>query len=137
MSKGVLLALFMSLAPFVYSQHEHHGAAPPSQPAALLEGLGDHTHPIATASKEAQQFFDQGMALIFGFNHDEAARQFARAAQLVNLRPWAMWTAGGEPAEDTLEILRVWKASSGGTRAIPAPITITFTPSKHPGTPKC
>ncbi|WP_375746388.1 hypothetical protein NR800_17760 [Corallococcus interemptor] len=37
---------------------------------------------MTTRSPEAQAFFDQGMRLTYAFNHDEAARSFARAAQL-------------------------------------------------------
>jgi tetratricopeptide (TPR) repeat protein len=50
--------------------------------AVLLDGLGDHRRPVTTRSTEAQAFFDQGLALLYGFNHDEAARSFARAAAI-------------------------------------------------------
>jgi len=58
--------------------------APPASrpPAAIVPGLGGHTHPIRTSSAEAQRFFDQGMVLLFGFNHEEAIRSFERASQL-------------------------------------------------------
>jgi tetratricopeptide (TPR) repeat protein len=36
----------------------------------------------STKSPEAQRFFDQGLTLVFGFNHEEAARSFQRAAEL-------------------------------------------------------
>ena len=61
---------------------EEHGTSPPGAPARLLPGLGDHRHPIATARPEAQRFFDQGLNLVFAFNHPEAVRSFARAAEL-------------------------------------------------------
>ena len=48
----------------------------------LLSGLGTHRHPIATSSPEAQKYFDQGMVMLFGFNHEEAYRAFEKAAQL-------------------------------------------------------
>jgi hypothetical protein len=51
-------------------------------PAQLLPGLGNHHHPIATKSPEAQKFFDQGLALAWAFNRAEAARSFRRAAEL-------------------------------------------------------
>jgi tetratricopeptide (TPR) repeat protein len=54
--------------------------APPVPP--LLTGLGSHHHPITTASPEAQRYFDQGLILIYAFNHDEAARAFRHAAVL-------------------------------------------------------
>lgn len=50
--------------------------------AQLFSGLGDFHRPAGTRSKEAQAYFDQGMRLLWAFNHDEAARSFARAAQL-------------------------------------------------------
>jgi tetratricopeptide (TPR) repeat protein len=66
--------------------------APPAPPAltidsiargaALMASLGDYHRAISTANADAQAYFDQGMRLIYGFNHDEAARSFARAAQL-------------------------------------------------------
>jgi tetratricopeptide (TPR) repeat protein len=208
MLKGFIsIVLALASATAVFGQHHHEATQKVSQPAELLDGLGNHTHPISTRSAEAQQFFNQGITLIFGFNHDEAARLFARAAELdptsamphwgialalgpnynlpampereakawqaiekavelsknsppnerayvqallkryskdpaedrkklgvaykdamkeltqtypddldaatlyaeslMNLRPWALWSPNGEPAEDTLEILRV------------------------------
>ena len=54
----------------------------PGQLAPVLEGLGDHHHPITTASERAQMFFDQGLKLTYGFNHQEALRSFKEAARL-------------------------------------------------------
>lgn len=53
-----------------------------SKSPALLSGLGQHHHAISTKNSEAQQFFDQGLTLVFGFNHEEAARSFRHAAEL-------------------------------------------------------
>jgi tetratricopeptide (TPR) repeat protein len=50
--------------------------------AILFDNLGTYHYPVTTTSKEAQAFFDQGLRLTYAFNHDEAARSFARAAQL-------------------------------------------------------
>lgn len=50
--------------------------------ALLIEGLGTLHRPVTTSSAEAQEFFDQGFRLAYAFNHDEAARSFARAAVL-------------------------------------------------------
>ena len=63
-------------------------AAPAATPAAparpggseLLAGVGDVHHPIKTTNPDAQKFFDQGVALAFGFNHEAAIRSFERAA---------------------------------------------------------
>ncbi len=48
----------------------------------LLESLGDLTHPVSTWNPEAQRYFDQGLILTFGFNHEAAVRSFAEAARL-------------------------------------------------------
>jgi len=53
-----------------------------SKPPALIPGLGQHHHTISTKSPEAQRFFDQGLTLVFAFNHEEAARAFRRASEL-------------------------------------------------------
>lgn len=50
--------------------------------ARLYEGLGDFHRPVSTRVPLAQQYFDQGMRLLWAFNHDESTRSFARAAQL-------------------------------------------------------
>jgi tetratricopeptide (TPR) repeat protein len=51
-----------------------------AQPAALIPGLGAHHHPIHIHGALGQKLFDQGMTLLYGFNHDEAIRSFRRAA---------------------------------------------------------
>jgi len=53
-----------------------------SEGARLFKGLGDFHRAISTNSPEAQAYFDQGMRFLWAFNHDEAARSFAKAAEL-------------------------------------------------------
>jgi len=72
----------------VAQQHPAHNQ---SQPATLMSGLGDLHHPVSTSNPEAQKFFDQGLRLIFAFNHDEAARSFGRAAELDPKLAIAYW----------------------------------------------
>ncbi|HET7607939.1 MAG TPA: hypothetical protein VFL84_04620, partial [Gammaproteobacteria bacterium] len=62
-------------------------------PAAteLHPGLGDYHFPITTAMPEAQVYFDHGIRLLYGFNHDEAARYFRRAAELDPQAPMPYW----------------------------------------------
>ena len=67
------------------------GALAHDQPATLMEGLGDHHHTIATSQKDAQRFFDQGLALTFAFNHAEAIRAYQRAAELDPASPMPLW----------------------------------------------
>jgi hypothetical protein len=87
--KRLVLSLLLCSAAAL-AQHAH-SAAETAKPAELLEGLGSHTHAITTQSALAQKFFDQGLALIYGFNHDEAARLFARAAELDPHSPMPHW----------------------------------------------
>ena len=62
-----------------------------SRPAVLMPGLGQHHHTISTKNPEAQRFFDQGLTLVFGFNHEEAERSFRRAAELDPHSAMAFW----------------------------------------------
>lgn len=66
-------------------------APPPAPPQGVRAGFGAHHHPIATASPEAQQLFDHGMALVFAFNHEEAVKAFARAAALDPAAAMPQW----------------------------------------------
>jgi hypothetical protein len=62
-----------------------------AKPAVLIPGLGTHRHPVSTRHPMAQRFFDQGITLLFGFNHDEAIRSFRRAAELDPELAMAHW----------------------------------------------
>jgi tetratricopeptide (TPR) repeat protein len=50
--------------------------------ATLLDGLGDYSMSVTTAVPEVQQWFDQGLMLTYGFNHEAAERSYLKAAQL-------------------------------------------------------
>jgi len=50
--------------------------------ATLLEGLGDLQFPITSQHVEVQRWFNQGVMLTYGFNHDAAERSFLKATQL-------------------------------------------------------
>ncbi|HEY7615494.1 MAG TPA: hypothetical protein VH744_01715, partial [Terriglobales bacterium] len=56
-----------------------------------MSGLGDLHHPVSTKNPQAQVFFDQGLRLIYAFNHDEAERSFAQAAKLDPKLAMAYW----------------------------------------------
>lgn len=75
-----------------------------SAPAPLLPGMGEVRRPITTSSELAQTYFDQGMALLYGFNHDEAARSFRRATELdpeAAMPYWGLALAIGPNYNDT------------------------------------
>src|SRR5438270_5125193 len=57
-------------------------AGPPRDTVPLYTDLGDHHVAITTHVGLTQRYFDQGMRLLYGFNHGEAIRSFTRAAEL-------------------------------------------------------
>ena len=63
----------------------------PHPDVRLIPGLGDVHHPVSTKNSQAQQFFDQGLKLVYGFNHDEARRSFQHAADLDPKLAMAWW----------------------------------------------
>ena len=62
-----------------------------SKPPVLMSGLGEHHLRISTKNPEAQRFFDQGLTLVFAFNHEEAVRSFQRASSLDPQSAMAFW----------------------------------------------
>lgn len=57
----------------------------------MYEGFGNYQRPIQTESESAQAFFNQGMQLLYGFNHDEAIRSFEKAAENDPASPMPYW----------------------------------------------
>ncbi len=60
-------------------------------PAVIIPGLGKYHHEVSTENKESQRFFDQGLILIYAFNHNEAIRSFKKAASLDPDLAMAYW----------------------------------------------
>src|SRR5215467_8358262 len=81
---GVVLCLSISAVAQSHTMSD-------SRPVTLMSGLGDLHHPVSTKNAEAQQFFDQGLRLIYAFNHDESARAFGKAAELDPKLAIAYW----------------------------------------------
>src|SRR5262245_42283975 len=71
--------------------------APPSSPGAAaalapeLDGLGNLSMAVSTRVPKAQRFFDQGLRLLYAFNHQEARRAFLEAARLDPGLAMAYW----------------------------------------------
>lgn len=82
--------LFVVLSTSIFAQHQHHTAVS-REPAKLMSGLGESHHAVSTENVEAQKFFNQGLSLIYGFNHEEAARAFKRAIELDPKLAMAWW----------------------------------------------
>lgn len=58
---------------------------------ALYPGFRGYSRRVTTASPEAQRWFNQGIQLLYGFNHDEAIRSFEKAAQIDPSCAMAWW----------------------------------------------
>jgi len=84
---NALVLLFVCM-PLAAAQEK----TPPAKPPDLsMTAVGRQHHPIATKNAEAQIYFDQGITLIFAFNHEEAARAFQRASELDSSSPMPLW----------------------------------------------
>jgi tetratricopeptide (TPR) repeat protein len=117
MSGNCLLVISLSLAlsTIGFGQHESH--ATNWEPAALMPGLSDLHHSVSTKNPEAQKFFNQGLALIYAFNHEEARRSFEQAAKLdpkLAMAHWGIALAVGpnynEPEIDPTRLLAADRA---------------------------
>ena len=96
----------------------------------LLEGLGDHHHKITTAAFQSQAFFNQGLRLLYAFNHNEAIRAF-RAIEDVDphcaMAQWGIAYALGpnynleaDAERDAEAYAAIEKAQRYGRHATPA-----------------
>jgi tetratricopeptide (TPR) repeat protein len=93
--RATLLAGLAVLWP-VLAIAQHHGVMAPAPEAEgpiapLLENLGTLHHQVTTSNPRAQQFFDQGLRLVYAFNHAEAVRAFREAARLDPQMAMAYW----------------------------------------------
>jgi tetratricopeptide (TPR) repeat protein len=86
--RAYFLFVVLLCVPAIAQDHSNHGQ---SKPATLMSGIGNVHHPVSTNNSEAQKFFDQGLRLIYDFNHDEAARSFQRATELDAKLAIAYW----------------------------------------------
>ncbi len=104
--------------------------APIDADPPLIAGLGKLGYKVTTASAPAQRFFDQGLRLAWGFNHDEARRAFRKAQRLdpdCALCYWGeAWVLGPninapmEPAAIAPAVAAAARAAALAARARPA-----------------
>jgi tetratricopeptide (TPR) repeat protein len=78
--RAAVLLFFILCASFSAAAQNMQMPAP--APPKLYSGMGSLHHKIATTNPEAQKFFDQGLTLVYGFNHEQAIRSFERASEL-------------------------------------------------------
>src|SRR5574338_753321 len=87
-----LVAATCLLAASAVAQHKHElDKSVDMSRAPLLKGVGVINHPVSSRNAQAQQFFNQGIALIYAFNHLEAERAFIQAQKLDPKLAMAWW----------------------------------------------
>jgi tetratricopeptide (TPR) repeat protein len=59
--------------------------------ATLFDNLGTLHHEITSTSDLAKKFFDQGLRLVYAFNHEEAIAAFTEASRLDPDAPMPYW----------------------------------------------
>jgi hypothetical protein len=88
----MLATMFVILVAAPASAHDETPAAAAPGPAVALDpGLGPLHHAVSTRNRQAQAYFDQGLKLVFAFNHEAAIRSFERAAELDPSLAMAYW----------------------------------------------
>lgn len=75
----VVVALAACSAP-PHDMHRAGGAA--TDRPVLYDTLGSYSRKVTTASPQAQRWFDQGLRLVYAFNHTEAQRAFREATRV-------------------------------------------------------
>ena len=95
----------------------------------LFDNLGSLHHEITTVSDGAQKFFDQGMRLVYAFNHEEAIAAFNEASRLDPDAPMPYWgvalslgpniNAAMEPKAESRALEMIHKAASRAAHATP------------------
>jgi tetratricopeptide (TPR) repeat protein len=134
------LALIAVLASWPCAAAAHHlasqakaSAAPAAARAAarvpLYTDLGTWHHAIRTRSPRAQKYFDQGLRMVYAFNHDEAIAAFAEAERLDStcaMAPWGIALAYGpninlpmEPDRERAAYEAIERAKEKTSRAAP------------------
>ncbi len=59
-----------------------NAAEPSARGPQLYPGFSGYTRKVTTDSAQAQRWFNQGIQLLYGYNHDEAIRSFEKAAEI-------------------------------------------------------
>ena len=106
--------------PAAAQQPHTHGSAASKPAARLFEGLGQYHRPIATSNPDAQRYFDQGLTLVYGFNHEEAIRSFEEAARLdpaAAMPHWGIALALGENINSPVDPDRAARAYAAVQKA--------------------
>jgi tetratricopeptide (TPR) repeat protein len=98
--------------------------------AVLMDNLGSHSYTVTTTVQVAQQFFDQGLRLAYGFNHWESARAFRKAQKLDPNCAMCYWgealvlgpniNAAMVPGDNEMALAALAKAQAAASSASPS-----------------
>src|SRR5258708_1057828 len=91
MKTNLVVVVILLFCTTIFAQQSDMKMAPAEKPVTIMTGMGSLHHPTSTTNPEAQRFFDQGLSLVFAFNHEEAIRSFKRAAELDPQMAMAWW----------------------------------------------
>lgn len=78
---GGLLGCLLAAASLQAAAQDHHGAQSADPPRWATE-YRSLAFPVSTAVPEAQRLFEQGLLMLYAFNHGAARQAFAHAAHL-------------------------------------------------------
>src|SRR6266478_8413308 len=87
----VIIVFFLVIPISTSAQQDMQMKMPEPKPVEIYSGLGSWHHATSTKSPDAQKFFDQGLRMTYGYNHEEAVRSFKRAAELDPQMAMAWW----------------------------------------------
>src|SRR2546421_10855505 len=87
--RSLLMFSALAAASLAVAQHDMHSKPAGADP--LRTGLGAVHHKVSTNNALAQRYFDQGLALYYGFNHNASARSFRHAYELDSHLAMAHW----------------------------------------------
>src|SRR5579863_9256750 len=79
-SKIFVIASALVAAISIAAASRASDSASPPNAEPIIAGLGATHYQITTKSPDAQRYFDQGLSLVYAFNHEEARKSFAQAA---------------------------------------------------------
>lgn len=77
-----LIALACTSDPKELVEREQGPSRPPTGMVPLWDDLGTFHRPVTTSSPDAQRYFDQGLVLAYGFNHDAALSAFEETVRI-------------------------------------------------------
>jgi tetratricopeptide (TPR) repeat protein len=103
------------------STHGAHAQSSADARPVLYDTLGSYSYRITTKSAEAQRWFDQGLRLVYAFNHHEAQRAFKEAARLdpsCAMCYWGIAITEGSNYNDPTNADREKKAASAAQEAL-------------------